>query len=333
MAVTLIDSYSEANQDGYACLQDNHPSDSTYYSSVAQSFQVLADKYYRLNNVKFYLRKYGSPTGIAYAVLYKHSGVFGTSSKPTGAVLATSDGIDVSTLTTSYQLITFTFTGEQRYKLKAGEYYCIAFNAPATGTINPDNNIDVGLDGTASTHDGNSAQFYLAAWDNEAIHDLCFYVYGDKIINLALDLQVLIEAKWTETDPAITSVKFCTQDYGHDADLELFDTNACYPQIAINVELEETITPVIYLTTKVVNSVALLVYLRPTRYEPVTIGLAQTTFYNIIEEIKRIIRISRYLLTGFPEIKISRWKIQTKKREEPIVFEARIELNCTSYEA
>ena len=192
-----------------------------------------------------------------------------------------------------------------------------------------DKTVSICLRCVQESYDGSNRYAVFSSREGASKPELYIEYY---IPDLSDKIQTLIETEWEETNPAIADVKFCTQDYGHDADLELFDTNACYPQIAINTELEETITYVINLTTKIVNSVALLVYLRPANYQLITIGFSQTTFKNIINEIKRIIRENRYLLTDVAEVKISRWKIQTKKKEEPIVFVARIELNATTYE-
>jgi len=173
--VTTLDSYSETNKDTQYNLNDNHPSNEAgKASSSAQSFNATYG--YRLHSVKFYLRKTLNPTGNAVVVLYTHSGVYGTSSVPTGAALATSDPFDVSTLTGAYQLITFTFTGVNQYLMTAGTKYCIAFQNPAAG-IDAANYVEIGVDNTAPAHTGNVANYVNGAWGAMA-PDLCFYVYG-----------------------------------------------------------------------------------------------------------------------------------------------------------
>jgi hypothetical protein len=79
-----------------------------------------------LNSTKFYLRKTGSPTGNANVKVYAMSGTFGSNGVPTGSVLATSGNLDVSTLTTSNQWITFTFDGS--FTPTNGTPYCFELN-------------------------------------------------------------------------------------------------------------------------------------------------------------------------------------------------------------
>jgi len=52
-----------------------------------------------LSNIRWLVDKTGSPTGNATAKVYTHSGTLGTSSIPTGAALATSNTLDVTTIT------------------------------------------------------------------------------------------------------------------------------------------------------------------------------------------------------------------------------------------
>ena len=166
MAEILIDSYSESNYDipGGMCNGDA--------IKRGQSFTASGIK--KLTSYDFYLKKaLGSPTGNAVAKLYAHSGTYGTSSVPTGSALATSDALDVSTLTGNFQLITFTFTGAQQYVLGAG-YYCIAIEYSG-GDVS--NYIEVGLDGSSPTHSGNMIQWYTE-WTAVSTYDVIFYVYG-----------------------------------------------------------------------------------------------------------------------------------------------------------
>ena len=89
---------------------------------VYQSFETLQDQ--TLNKATFQLSKSGAPTGNIYAKLYAHTGTFGTSSEPTGSALATSDAVDVSSLTTSPVDIEFTFSTPYEL-LDSTQYYCI----------------------------------------------------------------------------------------------------------------------------------------------------------------------------------------------------------------
>lgn len=183
---TIIDSYSEANQDGTLSMQATHPTAGAGYSANGQSF--TADFKLVVTSAKFYLKKSGAPTGNAHAVIYAHSGVYGTSSVPTGAALATSDDFDVSTLTTSFALVTFTFSGAEQIELAAGTQYCLAFENPGSGNIDAGDYTIIGVDASSPSHDGNRFYYTASAWGSQNTRDVIFYLYGDAYIeNEALD--------------------------------------------------------------------------------------------------------------------------------------------------
>lgn len=161
----LVDSYSESNASGYSVVRAGH------ITQLGQSFIAIAGT---LDSCKFELKKSGSPTGNITAKLYAHTGTFGTDGKPTGSVLATSDNFDIATLTTTEQLITFSFTGADRVNLTAGTHYCI--EVEYTGG-DSSNYLRVGNDSSSPTHSGN-ASFYDSSWQTTA-NDVCFYVYAD----------------------------------------------------------------------------------------------------------------------------------------------------------
>ena len=157
----VADSYSEANQTTATALSGG-------MIAAGQSFTGTADKIY---SCKFYLKKTDSPTGDAVAKLYAHSGVFGTSSVPTGSPLATSETYDVSSLTGAYQLITFKFPNGENYQMLNGTNYCIVLEYTPTG-----GSVNVGIDTTAPSHAGNQME-YFAGWTPLSAIDVCFYVY------------------------------------------------------------------------------------------------------------------------------------------------------------
>ena len=163
--IIVADSYSESNQS-----VDNNLN-ATFFM-YGQAF--TAATYGVLDKCKFYLKKASSPTGTVRAELYALTGSYGTNATPTGAALATSDQYDVSTLTTSYQLITFTFAVANRVILTAGTTYVMVLSY--TGASSAPNHTVVGGDNTANTHSGNySLNDGIWAGDNSV--DLCFYVY------------------------------------------------------------------------------------------------------------------------------------------------------------
>ena len=175
--MVLLDSYSETNQNAEGKLRDLHPSDSVEVSQRGQSFTCPGA--YKITSAKFYMKKAGLPTGNGHAVLYAHTGTYGTSSLPTGVVLATSDDFDVSTLGGALALITFTFTGIQQYIMSPGIKYCILFENPTAGTIDVDNYPIMGHDNSTPTHGGNKSEFVNGSYVADPDRDVCFYVYGD----------------------------------------------------------------------------------------------------------------------------------------------------------
>ena len=162
-----IDGYSEANVDDYHDLANDN------YVSCGQSFHGVTDK---LVSCKFHIKKSGSPTGNSVAKLYleTHATAFGTDSVHTGAALATSNTFDVSTLTTTSQLIEFTFSSP--YQMSSGVDYVIVIEptganwsfAGATGYVK------VSKDGSSPTHPGNAERSGVSRSGEDTI----FYVYG-----------------------------------------------------------------------------------------------------------------------------------------------------------
>ena len=93
----MDDFYSETNQDNY----------DTLYSGFPDAGQTFVSSGGTLVKSTFYLSLQGSPTGNAVSKLYALSGGL-----PTGSPLATSDPLDVTTLTSSFVLRDFTFMAQ-----------------------------------------------------------------------------------------------------------------------------------------------------------------------------------------------------------------------------
>jgi hypothetical protein len=161
MAEQLIDSYSESNVN----------SDGSFSSTQARGQSFAVTRQAKLTSCKFYVKKSTGGTGAYIAKVFAHTGTYGTSSRPTGSDLATSDSADVSSLTTSYQLITYTFSGANQIILSADTKYCIHLNKQSsTGLIQ-------GYDNSSPSHGGNRYWYYIV-YDYSAGQDAAFYVYG-----------------------------------------------------------------------------------------------------------------------------------------------------------
>jgi hypothetical protein len=120
------------------------------------------------------VNKNGAPTGSAYAKIYAHTGTYGSSSKPTGAALATSEAADVTTLpsgTNDFRDLLLTFATP--FTPTNGTYYCIAFEY-AGGDAS--NNLRVRVD-DLNQHGGNYSYFDGSLWQLTGGRDLHFRMY------------------------------------------------------------------------------------------------------------------------------------------------------------
>ena len=156
-----IDYYSEAN---FSAQQ------SMYLGYVEKIGQSITGNGFPLTSAKFYMNKTGSPTGDVTAELYAHSGTFGQTSVGTGSVLATSDSIDASVISTSYGLITFTFSTP--YNLVNGEYYILAVCYSGGDALNL---VRAGLDSSSPSHVGNYCYYSGGGWTASSVKDVIFY--------------------------------------------------------------------------------------------------------------------------------------------------------------
>jgi len=177
----LVDSYSEANfvAGSFTGLYDTTTSH-TY--AAGQSFTGNGGI---LNSCKFYLSRYGAPTGYAVAKIYALTGTFGTNSKPTGAALATSDSLDISGVPAyaNFGLATFTFSGANKIILTNGTKYVVVIEY-SSGSYYA-NGLLVAWDGRPGTHAGNVSTYSTTnAWSYQATQDAIFYVYvNDPVTN------------------------------------------------------------------------------------------------------------------------------------------------------
>lgn len=165
----LVDNYSEGNSDGYTFVY------SPTRIGVGQSFIGNGTT---INSTKFHIYKTGSPSGNIVSRVYLHSGTFGTSSLPTGSPIATSEIVDASTLSTSAELVEFTFTGSNKILLGNGTYYVVTIEFLSGDSTNY---ICVSNDTSSPTHEGNFI-WYDGGWSYSyplGVSDLVFYVYGD----------------------------------------------------------------------------------------------------------------------------------------------------------
>jgi len=149
-----------------------------------QSFTASEDG--TLDSAMFHLsRSFGTVTGNAYALLYAHSGTYGTSSLPTGDPLATSDPVDVGALSLpdyfTYRDTPVTFHFDNTYTLTAGTHYVIAIKYEG-GTFNGPW-LTVAVYTVSSAHAGNFSFNDLingVGWTTSP-NDAVFAVYANSL--------------------------------------------------------------------------------------------------------------------------------------------------------
>lgn len=112
--------------------------------------------------------------------IYAHSGTYGTSSLPTGSILAVSDEIDPDTLSTSLAEVTFNFTGANRITLGNGTRYCFVVCAATQTDAVDTKQIAVGnFDQNAAFAAGNQINYFPnPLYQASPSYDLWFYVLG-----------------------------------------------------------------------------------------------------------------------------------------------------------
>jgi hypothetical protein len=127
----------------------------------------------RMASASFWLKKVGSPTGNIQVKLNTHSGTFGTSSIAITPILANSDLVNIANLTTSYQLIKFTFPWYYQYWMAVSTNYFLSLEYSGGDASNY---LHVGYDSSAAGHAGNKATKTGSTWTAQATHDCCFYL-------------------------------------------------------------------------------------------------------------------------------------------------------------
>lgn len=142
----------------------------------AQSFTVGGNAVYA-TEASFWLSRVGSPTGDLTAVIYAHSGTYGSSSVPTGGALATSDPIAAADIDGANGKVTFRFPSPTL--LTASTNYVVAIEKVAGDGSN-----HILVQGLASsgTHGGNRSQD-TGAWAATAGDDLRFEVGSSPQLN------------------------------------------------------------------------------------------------------------------------------------------------------
>ncbi len=165
----ILNSVAATSVDSYAPTEDG---DVDVYSGsiirVAQQFTGTAGT---LSRAIFSARYQGSPTGNVTAVLYANSG-----GAPTGAALATSEVVDITSLTTSFADIPFEFKDE--YTLAAATEYHISIEYAGGDSSNR-----LEVEYLAAGDGGEACNTYDSSWSGQT-YDCRFQVNRDGIVKI-----------------------------------------------------------------------------------------------------------------------------------------------------
>lgn len=164
----LIDSYPVANEDSHYTIVP--PSGGSH--AAGQVFTGNGDA---ATQAIFSMLKTGTPSGPMTAQIWAITGTPQTA-KPTGSVLATSNTVDASTLTTSDTLPVFTFPTP--FLTVNGTLYAVVVdvtNVTGSGAVR------IGQNTGSPTDDGNRVDYddlFGNGWEALSSADAIFYVYG-----------------------------------------------------------------------------------------------------------------------------------------------------------
>lgn len=144
------------------------------YNKIGQSFTGNGGV---LSGVSIMLAKNGTLTASLAVEIYAHTGVFGTSSLPTGSALIVSDPVLFNDLSGTSALVSFSFPSE--LTLTNSVNYVAVLRLSAMGDVS--NYVKVGTDNSAPAHAGNASlgDSLDIGWTALVTDDLIFSIYTD----------------------------------------------------------------------------------------------------------------------------------------------------------
>jgi hypothetical protein len=148
-----------------------HPSATTKYSAIGQTFAGNGSSVYV---IRFKLSKYGSPSGNLKVAIYAHTGTWGSTGKPTGSGLATSNTIPITSLGANPDWVDFTFSST--YSTVNGTKYCAVLYVDTGATVDASNYVKAWYI-NSNGHAGNGFYYYNSAWTNWTSYDVFFAVF------------------------------------------------------------------------------------------------------------------------------------------------------------
>jgi hypothetical protein len=186
---TTLDSCSDIGSD--------FPLGNGTITAQGQSFSTGVNQEY-IRRAFFNLKKVGSPTGSCVARLYAMTGTHGSSAVPTGSALATSSPVPLSSITSFYTTVEFSFPVTSGALMSASTNYVIVVEYTDG---NASNYLHVRGLASTGTHSGNRSS-YSGSWSAAANDDLNFTIHSSpRIYNLPGELFRGITHELTLTTP------------------------------------------------------------------------------------------------------------------------------------
>jgi hypothetical protein len=180
-SLETVDSYPISMFDGKSWIGGGTTGDDGTGASQSFTSGIITRP---ISHVGWLFECYNNPTGVAYAKIYEHSGVFGTSSLPTGSPIAVSNAVDIAGCSEPFNIIMFPFSGDNEITLNPLKHYVCTLEYTATnGDVAC---IRVIQDNSSSTHSGNMG-LYNGSW-NYYPSDFIFFV-----VQKAAETLVLVE--------------------------------------------------------------------------------------------------------------------------------------------
>lgn len=166
--LSIDDSYPDTNQNATQTFGD------ATTIGVAQSFTGAGNK---LRRIQVDLARVGNPTGTINAKIWAHSGVFGTTSVPSGVEpIGVSQPLNVETLGGTLTVTDIDFVNGPT--LVAATKYVLALHLGADYVGSAPDHVIVGTDTTAPSHAGNISTF-VAGWVADATRDMIFFLLSE----------------------------------------------------------------------------------------------------------------------------------------------------------
>ena len=152
------------------------------YNALGQTFSPKING--KIDKISLKHIAVGNITGNATVKIYAMSGTYGSTGIPTGTALATSDNIDVSTISSSTEeFVTYNFSGANKINLANATKYALAVEYTGGDASNYLN-----VKAHTHIHSGNLSVRIrtTSTWSAQSSYDLIFYVYQDNGITIPI---------------------------------------------------------------------------------------------------------------------------------------------------